>query len=113
MAQEMVSGYAMAVAGQHDKAQHSKVENALDEISSMNGLCQDLRDAYSAIKGEYSEVWLGENRPYWLNNVTVRYDLAIQLWQKRGDRFQRAIRSRWDGKDLPAAKSLDLPGDAH
>jgi hypothetical protein len=113
MAQEMVAGYAMAVAGQHDKAQHSKVENALDEISSMNGLCQDLRDAYSAIKGEYSEVWLGENRPYWLNNVTVRYDLAIQLWQKRGDRFQQAIRSREDGRDLPAAKSLDLPGESH
>jgi hypothetical protein len=113
MAQEMVAGYAMAVAGQHDKAQHSKVENALDEISSMNGLCQDLRDAYSAIKGEYSEVWLGENRPYWLNNVTVRYDLAIQLCQKRGDRFQQAIRSREDGRDLPAAKSLDLPGESH
>ena len=109
LAQEIASGYAKAVAGQHDKAQHSSVENALDEISSNNGLCQDLRDAYSAIKGEYSEVWLGENRPYWLNNVTVRYDLAIQMWQKRGDRFQEAIRGRWDGKDLPAPASLDLP----
>ena len=54
------------------------VENELDEISSMNGRCQDLRDAYSAIKSEYSQVWLSENRPYWLNNVTVRYDLAIE-----------------------------------
>jgi hypothetical protein len=109
LAQEIASSYARAVAGQHDKAQRDYVENALDEISSMNGLCQDLRDAYSAIKGEYSEVWLGENRPYWLNNVTVRYDLAIQMWQKRGDRFQQAIRDRWDGKDLPAPASLDLP----
>jgi len=113
LSQEMASGYAKALAGQHDKAQRSNVENALDEISSMNGLCQDLRDAYSAIKGEYSEVWLGENRPYWLNNVTVRYDLAIQMWQKRGDRFQQAIRARWDGKDLPAPASLDLPADVH
>jgi hexosaminidase len=113
VSQEMVSGYAMAVAGQHDKAQKGKVDNALDEISSMNGLCQDLRDSYSAIKGEYGEVWLGENRPYWLNNVTVRYDLAIQMWQKRGDRFQQAIRNRDDGKDLPAPASLDLPGEAH
>jgi hypothetical protein len=113
LAQEMASGYAMAVAGQHDKAQSSNVENALDEISSMNGLCQDMRDAYSAIKGEYSEVWLGENRPYWLNNVTVRYDLAIQMWQKRGDRFQQAMRAHWDGKDLPSPASLGLPGQAH
>ena len=113
MAQEMVSGYAMAVAGQHDKAQREKIDNLLDEISSMNGQCQDLRDAYSAIRGEYSQVWLGENRPYWLNNVTVRYDLAIQLWQKRGDRFQLALRARWDGKDLPAPASLDLPAETH
>jgi hypothetical protein len=109
LAQEIASGYAKAVAGQHDKAQRSNVENALDEISSTNGMCQDLRDAYSAIRGEYSEVWLGENRPYWLNNVTVRYDLAIQMWQKRGDRFQQAIRELWDGKGLPAPASLDLP----
>ncbi|MGB6724284.1 MAG: family 20 glycosylhydrolase [Terracidiphilus sp.] len=113
LAQEIASSYGKAVAGQHDKAQTSNVENELDEISSMNGFCQDLRDAYSAIKGEYSEVWLGENRPYWLNNVTVRYDLAIQMWQKRGDRFQQAVRERWDGKDLPAPASLGVPVEAH
>ncbi|HTW81988.1 MAG TPA: glycoside hydrolase family 20 zincin-like fold domain-containing protein [Terracidiphilus sp.] len=113
LAQEMESSYAKAVAGQHDKSQRSSVENALEEISSNNGLCQDLRDAYSAIKSEYSEVWLGENRPYWLNNVTVRYDLAIQMWQQRGDRFQQAIRDSWSGKDLPAPATLDLPADAH
>jgi hypothetical protein len=113
MAEEMQSGYAKALAGQHDKSQHSSIENDLDEISSMNGLCQDMRDAYSAIKGEYSEVWLGENRPYWLNNVTVRYDLVIEMWQKRGERFQQAMRSYWDGKDLPAPEKLDLPGEAH
>lgn len=113
LAQEIASSYAKAVAGQHDQAQRSNVENELDEISSMNGFCQDLRDAYSAIKGEYSQVWLGENRPYWLNNVTVRYDLAIQMWQKRGDRFQQAVRERWDGKDLPAPASLGVPVEAH
>ncbi len=113
LAQEIASSYGKAVAGQHDKAQTSNVENELDEISSMNGFCQDLRDAYSAIKGEYSQVWLGENRPYWLNNVTVRYDLAIQMWQKRGDRFQQAVRERWDGKDLPAPASLGVPVEAH
>ena len=112
LAQEIAAGYAQAIAGQHDKAQHDDVENALDEISSTNGRCQDLRDAYSAIKGEYSQVWLGENRPYWLDNVTVRYDLAIEMWQKRGDRFQQVTRDWWSGKDLPAPASLDLPAEA-
>jgi hypothetical protein len=75
----------------------------------MFGRCQDLRDAYSAVKGEYSQVWLGENRPYWLNNVTVRYDLQIELWQRRGDRFDEAIQEFYSGADLPSAAALGMP----
>ena len=81
----------------------------LEEISSDNGRCQDLRDGYSALKAEYSQVWLGENRPYWLNNVTVRYDLEIERWQRRGNQFQTAVRAWHSGQDLPAASSLGLP----
>ena len=61
------------------------------------------------MKDEYSQVWLGENRPYWLNNVTVRYDLAIERWQRRGDAFHAATRDWCNGQDLPAAGAL---GDA-
>lgn len=112
LAQEIADTYAQAVAHQHDKAQRTEARNVLDEISSMFGRCQDLRDAYSAVKGEYSQVWLSENRPYWLNNVTVRYDLAIETWQRRGDLFQAGIRG-WDsGKDLPPAAALGLPAAA-
>ena len=81
----------------------------LDEISGSNGRCQDLRDAYSAVKGEYSQVWLSENRPYWLSNVTVRYDLAIEEWQRRGNRFRDAIRAFEDGEALPPPDALGLP----
>jgi hypothetical protein len=109
LAQEIVDGYAEALAHQHDKAHSSETGNTLDEISSMFGRCQDLRDAYSAIKGEYSQVWLGENRPYWLNNVTVRYDLQIELWQRRGDRFDEAIQDFYSGRNLPEATALGLP----
>jgi len=28
-----------------------------------------------------------ENRPYWIENVLVKFDLAMQLWQSRADRF--------------------------
>ena len=78
-----------------------------------------MRDAYSALKAEYSQVWLSENRPYWLNNVTVRYDLAVQKWQLRSQAFQEASRLLGNGKDLPPAASLGLPagevqaGSAH
>ena len=109
LAAEIVSAYAQAQAAQHDKSKSQMTGNLLDEISSNNGRCQDLRDAYSAIKGEYSQVWLGENRPYWLNNVTVRYDLEIEKWQRRGMQFEEGIRDWQDGKDLPPAASLGLP----
>ena len=84
----------------------------LSEISGDNGRCQDLRDAYSALKSEYSQVWLSENRPYWLNNVTVRYDLEIERWQRRGDQFAAAICDWQNGQDLPAAAALGLPAPA-
>ena len=101
--------YAQATAQQHDKAKAKETRDMLDEISSMNGRCQDLRDAFSAVKGEYSQVWLSENRPYWLGNVTVRYDLAIERWQRRGNRLQTAIDDWESGHDLPPASALGLP----
>jgi hypothetical protein len=112
LAQEMASAYAQATAQQHDKAQRTATGRILEEISSYNGRCQDLRDAYSALKAEYSQVWLAENRPYWLNNVTVRYDLEIERWQRRGNQFETAIRAWSNGQDLPAASSLGLPASA-
>jgi hexosaminidase len=109
LAQEIASDYAQAVTQQHDKTQRTAANRMLEEISSDNGRCQDLRDGYSALKAEYSQVWLGENRPYWLNNVTVRYDLEIERWQRRGNQFETAVRAWHGGQDLPAASSLGLP----
>jgi hexosaminidase len=106
---EMAHDYARAVAGQHDKDQRSEIFGLLYEISSNNGHMQDLRDAYSGIKNEYAHVWLGENRPYWLDNVLVRYDLQIQKWQQRGWHFEEVIRAFDARKDLPPAETLGLP----
>jgi hexosaminidase len=112
LAQEMVTAYAKAVAQQHDKTQQKAIDIVLSEISGSNGRCQDLRDGYSATKSEYSQVWLGENRPYWLNNVTVRYDLQIEQWERRAIKFEAATRDWQNGQDLPPATSLGLPAPA-
>jgi len=109
LAQEIPSAYAQAVAQQHDKTQSNATYNLLSEISSMNGRCQDLRDGYSALKNAYSQAWTAENRPYWLNNVTVRYDVQAELWQRRADRFLTAIYDWQNGQDLPAATALGMP----
>jgi hypothetical protein len=112
LAQEIPAAYAQAVAQQHDKTQSSATNTLLSEISGANGRCQDLRDAYSALKSEYSQVWLAENRPYWLNNVTVRYDLEIERWQQCGDQFAAAIYGWRNGQDLPAAAAQGMPESA-
>ena len=112
LAQEIFAAYTQAIAQQHDKTQHSATSTLLSQISSDNGRCQDLRDAYSATKNEYSQVWLGENRPYWLNNVTVRYDLQIEQWQRRAGQFEMAIRTWHHGQDLPPPEALGLPAPA-
>jgi hexosaminidase len=112
LAQEIAANYTKALAQQHDKTQQQSTSLLLEEISSMNGRCQDLRDAFSAAKGEYSQVWLAENRPYWLNNVTVRYDLEIERWQQRGNQFAAALQAWRNGQDLPPAESIGLPADS-
>ncbi len=109
LAQEIADDYAKALANQNDKAHRSTTGNALSEIGGNNGRCEDLRDAYSALKAEYTQVWLSENRPYWLNNVTVRYDLEIEKWQRRGDMFEEGQRDWQQGKGLPAPAALGLP----
>jgi hexosaminidase len=109
LSQLMVRSYAQAAAQQHDKTKTDATQSLLDDISSNNGRCQDLRDAYSAIRSEYAQVWLSENRPYWLNNVTVRYDLEIERWQRRADQIAQSTRDWQSGKDLPAPSVLDLP----
>jgi len=108
LAQEIVDGYAQVLARQHDKAYRGETENMLDEISSMFGRCQDLRDGFSAAKYEYKQVWLSENRPYWLDNVLVRFDLRIGEWQRRGERFAALSRDFQIGKELPPVSMLGL-----
>jgi hexosaminidase len=111
LADEMVANYTKALASQHDEKRRP-TERLLEQIASMNGRMQDLRDGYSAIKGEYSQLWLAENRPYWLNNVTVRYDLAIELWQRRANLFADKTRDWGKDKPLPALAALEMPARA-
>jgi hexosaminidase len=87
LAEEMTAAYAKALTLKDDKNHTTETRELLYSISSMNGRCQDLRDAYSMLKNLYRDSWLAENRPYWLDNVLVRYDLRIQMWQQRGEQI--------------------------
>jgi hexosaminidase len=108
LAQEILDAYAAAQQRPRDPQHDRETSNMLDEISSMNGRCQDLRDGYSALREEYAQVWRSENRPYWLPNVQVRYDLAIQLWQSRGNQFLMALDDYYNQRPLPPLSTFGL-----
>jgi hypothetical protein len=109
LSDEMRDLYAQAYAQQHDKSKNSNTANLLYNISSMNGRCQDLRDGFSLLKNLYRESWLDENRPYWIDNVLVRYDLQTQLWQKRGQDIDGLIENFYITHTLPPAAQAVIP----
>ena len=109
LSDEMRDLYAQAYAQQRDRKKDSATANLLDNISSMNGRCQDLRDGFSLLKTLYRESWLAENRPYWIDNVLVRYDLQTQLWQKRGQDIDTLIDNFYATHTLPPAAQVGIP----
>jgi hexosaminidase len=109
LSDEMRSAYARAYTLRNEEKHSTEARELLYSITSMNGRCQDLRDAYSMLKNLYRESWLAENRPFWLDNVLVRYDLQIQLWQKRGYDINTLIDQWQDNKALPTSEAAGIP----
>jgi hypothetical protein len=82
----------------------------LGEIAStINSRMQDLRDGYVLTKELYERSWRAENRPYWLGNVTNRYDLAAQLWIQRFDKLGQARNQYSRTKALPSNEEQGIP----
>lgn len=109
LSDEMRSAYARAYSLRNDEKHSTEARELLYSITSMNGRCQDLRDSHSMLKQLYRTSWLAENRPYWLDNVLVRYDLQIQLWQKRGDDLNTLIDQWQDDHTLPNSEAAGIP----
>jgi len=105
----IASLYAQMYSWQNDTQKARQINGSFYTISGANGLCEDLRDGYSYGRLIYSDLWMRENRPYWLQNVLVRYDLAAQLWVQRSAQF-RAAQAVWRTEHrLPTPAELGLP----
>lgn len=108
-ANEIVGYYADLYAHQKDITDPAAIRGAFRNITGTNGRCEDMRDGFSYLKSEYSDIWLRENKPYWLGNVLSHYDVATQLWIRRNDAFQAAA-YQWKTKHtLPTAEELGMP----
>ncbi len=81
-----------------------RVWNNFGQMTGINAMLQDLRDATTRQRALYSELWLKENRPYWLGNVTIKYDnLAAEYARKiqeiEGARAQFGMEGKLDAPE--------------
>ena len=108
-AQQIVEEYDRAYQEQNDPTGKHDVGHELGTITGVNAQCQDLRDGYGLTRDLYRHAWLAENRPYWLDNVTAQYELAMQLWIERGNRFAEIQRQWYLTHTLPKPEDIGLP----
>jgi hexosaminidase len=107
-AHEIAEEYNQAYREQSDPAARQDVLRQLDTIFDIDGQCQDLRDGYGLTRDLFRRTWLKENRPYWLDNVMVHYDLNMQRWIQRGTRFNEARRQFYTAHTLPSPAEIGL-----
>jgi hypothetical protein len=84
----------------------ARVRRDLNEITSINARLEDLRDATTRLRGMYSDLWLKENRPYWLGNVLVRYDNLASLFQSKIQSVQAAEQQYRQQQVLPTPQQM-------
>ncbi len=65
---------------------------SINEITGTNGRLEDLRDALVRNRKMYSDYYLKENHPYWLENVLSRYDNLTQIVQTKISEVRSARR---------------------
>jgi hypothetical protein len=109
IANDIAGMYQRASSGDTTRAGRSATGRELSDINGINGRIQDLRDGYANLKQLYQQAWLAENRPYWIENVLVRFDVAMQTWVRRGQEIAAAGRARNRTGALPTAESLGIP----
>ena len=62
---------------------------------------REMAEELSALRENYREQWLRENRPYWLDSVLARYDLAIANWLNKSKAVDAALRVYETDSTLP------------
>lgn len=108
-ADRIAATYRQAYTAQQTNNHSASVSTMLGDITGVDGFCADMRDGYSATRLRYSDMWMRENRLYLLQNVLARYDMAIQLWIARRDRF-RIVQNGWhEHHTLPSPAELGIP----
>ncbi len=83
-----------------------RVGRNFGEITGINARLEDLRDSTTRLRALYAELWRTENKPYWLENVLVRFDVLAIGYQQKIQAI-RAARAQFNEKGtLPPPEQL-------
>lgn len=107
-ADDIAENYQRLYQNQNDPETRKHMSRDLWNLSGVNGRCEDLRDGYGYIRDLFKDAWLKENRPFWLDNVTAQYDMAMQLWIARADKLRSARRQWMTTHTLPTPDALGM-----
>ena len=69
---------------------------------------REMAEELSLLRAAYRERWLAENRPYWLDSITARYDRAIQQWLDKSKALEEAMRDYTETSILPSPEEFGL-----
>jgi hypothetical protein len=69
---------------------------------------REMAEELATLKASYREQWLAENRPYWLDSVLARYDVAIAAWLTRSKAMEEALREYAESSTLPNPEEVGL-----
>ncbi|HEX3560573.1 MAG TPA: glycoside hydrolase family 20 zincin-like fold domain-containing protein [Pyrinomonadaceae bacterium] len=69
---------------------------------------REMAEELSTLREGFREQWLRENRPFWLESVLARYDLAISRWLSRSKQMEEALREYEQSSTLPPPSGFGL-----
>ena len=89
-----------------NQTDEDRVGSDLEEITAINARLEDLRDSTTRVREMYRKAWLQEDRPYWLDNVLVRYDNLAREFQAKIVAVRQARRQYYATKALTPPQEL-------
>jgi hexosaminidase len=75
---------------------------------------REMTEELTILKENYKNLWLAENRPYWLDSVLARYDQAALNWLNKSKALAEAVRVYNSDSILPDPEAFGLgprPGE--
>jgi hypothetical protein len=69
---------------------------------------REMTEELTILREGYRKQWLAENRPYWLDSILARYDLAIANWLAKSRSLAEAVRSYNANSILPDPEEFGL-----